>query len=102
MRRLVAIGTIVIALAMVPAVALASPPDEPAGGTPASCPGVAFSDHATGNADTTMREVIHEEVPFILDLTGMRNVGALAKLFSQFHVDSHQGCEDALLDELGL
>ncbi|TAK77338.1 MAG: hypothetical protein EPO16_05580 [Dehalococcoidia bacterium] len=78
---------------------LAAAPDEPAGGTPASCPGVAFSDHATGNADATMREVIHDEVPEIIGLTGMTR-GELFKLFAGFHEDSHAGCEQALLDAL--
>ena len=61
--------------------------------------GVSFSDHATGNAATTMRQVIHEELPFIIGLTGMSR-GELAKLFAGLHVDSHAGCEAALFDAL--
>jgi hypothetical protein len=100
--RLLAGLTVTVVLLAVPASAVAAAPDEPAGGTAASCPGVAFSDHATGNADTKMREVIHEEVPFFLELTGFRNVGQLARLFAALHVDSHGGCEEALLKAVGL
>ena len=98
MKRLFASIGLALVLVALPTAALAAAPDGPPGGTRASCPGVAFSDHATGNAETSMREVIHEEVPFFLELTGMRNQGALAKLFASLHADSHAGCEEALLD----
>jgi len=102
MKRLLASLALTVWLVAAPANTAAAAPDEPAGGTPASCAGVAFSDHATGNADTTMREVIHEEVPFFLELTGFRNVGELARLFAGLHVDSHEGCEVALVEAVGL
>jgi len=81
--------------------ALAGAPDEPAGGTPASCAGIAFSDHATGNAASTQRQVIHEEIPALLELTGLTRA-QLYQLFVRLHEETHEGCEAALLEALGL
>ena len=99
MRRVVGGLALAVVLAAFPAAAMAAPPNEPAGGTSASCAGVAFSDHATGNADTTMRQVIHEELPFIMALTGLKR-GELAKLFVQIHEPTHAACEEALFEAL--
>jgi hypothetical protein len=80
------------------AVLHAGPPDGTAEGTHASCAGVAFSDHATGNSHdgTTQRQVIHEAVPFVTNLLGIRK-GEFFRSFAGLHVDTHVGCEEVLL-----
>jgi hypothetical protein len=46
-----------------------------------------------------MREVIQDEIPEIIELTGLSR-GELFKLFAGFHEDTHADCEQALIDAL--
>jgi len=90
---------IALAALAAPVGATAAGPDEPAGGMPASCGGVVFSDHATGNAGATMREVIHDEIPELTEATGLSQ-SELASLFVHLHESTFAGCETALFEAL--
>lgn len=97
MRIIITLLLAGLMFATLSATANADPPDGPAEDTPASCGGVAYSDHATGNShdEKTQREVIREVLPSY-DYFGLGR-GGFFSTFAQLHYDTHEGCEEALL-----